>query len=349
MATNRASKKPPLEIVTSPRRVLVTGGAGFVGSHLTERLLARGDDVTILDDFSTGSPENVAPLLDHPGFRIVVDSVTDPAAVEPLVADSELVVHLAAAVGVKLILADPLGSMETNVAGTRNVLHAAAASGTKVLVASTSEVYGKVTRIPQREDDDVLLGPTCFSRWSYAAAKMLDEFLALSYAALMAVPVVVFRLFNTVGPRQSGAYGMVIPRFVEAAVRGEPLPVYGDGGQLRCFLHVADAVEAILLLADCPAAEGEVLNVGSVEPVAIRELADRVLAQVGTGAVSYVPYEQAYPEGGFEEIRCRTPEISKIRALTGWEPTRSLDDILSDVLAQYPVGDLGELAAAQSL
>jgi UDP-glucose 4-epimerase len=348
MARTHPPKKLPLEIVSSPRRVLVTGGAGFVGSHLAERLLAAGDRVTILDNLSTGSLENVAQLVADPQFTLVVDDVTDPLAVETLVADSDLVVHLAAAVGVKLILGDPLGSIETNVAGTRNVLEAAARSGTKVLVASTSEVYGKASRSPQREDDDVVLGPTSFNRWSYAAAKMLDEFLALSYRTSMAVPAVVFRLFNTVGPRQSAAYGMVIPRFVEAAVRGEPLPVYGDGEQLRCFLHVVDAVEAIVRLADCPEAVGEVVNVGSVEQVAIRELADRVLARVGAGAIEYVPYEQAYPEGGFEDIRCRCPEISKIRALTGWEPTRSLDDILADVVAQYAY-PVPELAPAQSL
>ena len=349
MARTHAPKKQPLEIVSSPRRVLVTGGAGFVGSHLAERLLAGGDHVTILDDLSTGSLENVAQLIADPRFTLVVDDVTDQSAVETLVADSDLVVHLAAAVGVKLILTNPLGSIETNVAGTRNVLEAAARDGTKVLIASTSEVYGKVSRTPQREDDDVVLGPTCFTRWSYAAAKMLDEFLALSYRTLMAVPVVVFRLFNTVGPRQSAAYGMVIPRFVEAAVRGEPLPVYGDGEQLRCFLHVADAVEAIVRLADCPEAVGEVVNVGSVEQVAIRELADRVLAHVGAGAIEYVPYEQAYPEGGFEDIRCRFPEISKIRALTGWEPTRSLNDILADVVAQYAYPVVPALAPAQLL
>jgi UDP-glucose 4-epimerase len=338
-----------LEVVGTPRRVLVTGGAGFVGSHLAERLLAAGDRVTVLDNLSTGSRENVARLLEDSHFTLVVDDVTDRQLVETLVGESELVVHLAAAVGVKLILADPLGSIETNVAGTGNVLAAAAMDGTKVLVASTSEVYGKVSRIPQHEDDDVVLGPTRYNRWSYAAAKMLDEFLALSYRTFMAVPVVVFRLFNTVGPRQSGAYGMVIPRFVEAAVQGAPLPVYGDGEQLRCFLHVEDAVEAIVRLADCRKAVGEVVNVGSVEPVAIRELADRVLAKVGDGVISYIPYEQAYPEGGFEDIRCRIPEISKIRALTGWEPTRTLDDILADVVAEYAASPLPELAPAQSL
>jgi len=308
----------------------VTGGAGFVGSHLAERLLAAGELVTVLDDLSTGSRENVAHLVADPRFTLVVGDVTDLDVVEQLVGNSDLIIHLAAAVGVKLILADPLRSIETNVAGTRNVLDAAARKGTKVLVASTSEVYGKASRIPQREDDDVVLGATSVTRWSYAAAKMLD-------------------LFNTVGPRQSGAYGMVIPRFVEAALRAEPLPVHGDGEQLRCFLHVADAVEAIVRLADCPEAVGEVVNVGSVEPVAIRELADRVCALVGEGAISYVPYEQAYPEGGFEDIRCRIPEISKVRALTGWEPTRSLDDILADVVAQYADGVVPELARAQSL
>ena len=332
-----------------PRQVLVTGGAGFVGSHLSERLIALGDRVTALDDLSTGSPDNVSHLVGHARFALHVDDVTDPRVVETLVGESDLVVHLAAAVGVELILADPLGSIETNVAGTRNVLEAASANGTKVLLASTSEVYGKVGRTPQREDDDVVLGPTCFSRWSYAAAKMLDEFLALAYGNFLAVPVVVFRLFNTVGPRQSGAYGMVIPRFVAAAVRGDPLQVHGDGKQRRCFLHVADAVEAIVRLADCPGAVGEVVNVGSTEQVAIRELAARVIRAAGSGAIDYVPYEQAFPEGGFEDIRARAPEISKIRALTGWTPKRSLDDILADVVAEHACPVPLELAAAAAL
>lgn len=332
-----------------PRRVLVTGGAGFVGSHLVERLLGLGDRVTVLDDLSTGSLENLADVVAEPRLAVVVDDVKDEAVVDRLVDDSDLVVHLAAAVGVELILADPLGSIETNVAGTRHVLEAAARRRTTVLVASTSEVYGKVSRTPQREDDDVVLGSTSFSRWSYAAAKMLDEFLALSYWSLRGLPVVVFRLFNTVGPRQSPAYGMVIPRFVQAAVRAEPLQVHGDGKQRRCFLHVADAVDAILRLAGSAAAVGEVVNVGSTEQVAIRELAARVVARVGSGSIEYVPYERAFPAGGFEDIRCRSPEISKMRALTGWSPTRSLDDILGDVVAEHARPVALELVPAPAL
>ena len=267
-------------------------------------------------------------------------------------ADSDVVFHLAAAVGVKLILAEPIESFRTNVLGTEAVLRAAERHGTKVLIASTSEVYGKVARLPQREDDDVLLGPTSISRWSYAACKMLDEFIGLAYAK-RGLPVVCFRLFNTVGPRQSGFYGMVIPRFVDAALRGEPLQVHGDGSQSRCFLHVRDAVSAIMRLERTPGAVGEVFNIGSTESVTILELAERVIDMVGTrngfaatlaatlngnghrprGRIELVPYHEAYPDGDFEDIRARQPSVDKLQGATRWRARNDLDDILRDVVA----------------
>jgi UDP-glucose 4-epimerase len=321
-------------------RALVTGGAGFVGSHLAESLLRLGYRVSALDNLTTGRTENVAHLLAEPDFELVVGDVRDEELVERLVATNDVVFHLAAAVGVKLILDDPLGSMATNLRGTEVVLERARAHDVKVLVASTSEVYGKVAKTPQREDDDVLLGPTRFGRWSYAASKMLDEFLALAHFRESGLPVVVFRLFNTVGPRQTGMYGMVVPRFVEAALRDDPLQVYGDGLQSRCFLHVRDAVEAIVRLAHSPRAVGGVFNVGGAEEVTILDLARRVLARVGGRKatnghkpISLVPYEQAYPGGDYEDIRCRVPDIGKIRRLTRWQPKRTLDEIIDDVIA----------------
>jgi UDP-glucose 4-epimerase len=329
-----------LDVLGRPgrKRFLVTGGAGFVGSHLCEALLAKGHHVTALDNLSTGSVDNVQQLGDEAGFDLFVGDIEDERLIESLVAESDVVIHLAAAVGVKLILADPIASFRTNVLGTEAVLEAAAKHQKKVLIASTSEVYGKVARLPQREDDDVLLGPTSYSRWSYAACKMLDEFLGLAYAR-KGLPVVCFRLFNTVGPRQTGVYGMVVPRFVDAALRGEPLHVYGDGSQSRCFLHVKDAVDAIMRLEQAPRAVGHIFNVGSTETVTILELANRVVASVASdpsappGAISFVPYEQAYPDGGFEEIPARQPDVSKIRSFTGWRPRRTLETILSDVVA----------------
>ncbi len=322
------------------KRALVTGGAGFIGSHLAEALLGDGYTVTVLDDLSTGSASNVSHLHE---LELVVGDTANEDLVETLVAESDVVFHLAAAVGVRLILAEPIESFRTNVLGTEAVLRAASRHGTKVLVASTSEVYGKVARLPQREDDDVLVGPTSISRWSYAASKMLDEFIGLAYAR-QGLPVVCFRLFNTVGPRQSGAYGMVVPRFVDAALHGEPLLVHGDGTQSRCFLHVDDAVSAIVRLERSEAAAGQVFNVGSTEPVTIHELAERVLETVhrlklkdGNGNAGHeseivlVPYAQAYPNGDFEDIRARRPSVDKLRELTRWRPRHDLDDILRDV------------------
>jgi UDP-glucose 4-epimerase len=313
-------------------------------------LLRDGYSVTALDNLSTGTDNNVAHLDE---LQLVVGDVGDERLVAELVAESDVVFHLAAAVGVRLILADPIESFRTNVLGTEAVLRAAAEHGTKVLIASTSEVYGKVARLPQREDDDVLLGPTSINRWSYAAAKMLDEFMGLAYAR-RGLPVVCFRLFNTVGPRQTGAYGMVLPRFVDAALRGEPLLVHGDGNQTRCFLHVADAVSAIVKLERSERAVGQVFNVGSTESVTILGLAERVIAAVqrlsppaaalngsnGNGPdrngraseIVLVPYSKAYPDGDFEDIRDRQPSVDKLRGLTRWRARNDLEDILRDVI-----------------
>lgn len=340
-------------------RVLITGGAGFIGSHLAEALLERGHHVTVIDDLSTGSFGNIEHLIGHPHFRFAIDSITNEVVLDRLASECDVIFHLAAAVGVKLIVENPVHTIETNVMGTEVVLKAALRYRAKVLLASTSEVYGKSNSIPFREDDDVVLGPTSRSRWAYAASKMVDEFLALAYHRERGLPVVIFRLFNTVGPRQTGRYGMVIPRFVGQALRGEPLTVYGDGQQSRCFLHVHDAVEALIRLAECPDAVGQVFNVGSTEEVTILDLARKVLQLVfdervktndqrsssagGRSSTSetnvddrivFIPYEQAYA-AGFEDMRRRVPDISKIRQYTGWEPKRSLDDILRDVVVSF--------------
>jgi UDP-glucose 4-epimerase len=331
------------EIKPSPYRALITGGAGFIGSHLAETLLERGHHVTVIDDLSTGRFENIRHLVEHPRFRFAIDSITNPLVLDRLASESDIVFHLAAAVGVMLIVDKPVHTIETNVMGTEAVLKAALRYRAKVLIASTSEVYGKGNQSPFNENDDVVLGPTSRSRWAYAASKMVDEFLALAYHREKDLPVVVFRLFNTVGPRQTGQYGMVIPRFVQQALRGEAITVFGDGRQTRCFLHVEDAVEAILALADCPEAVGGVFNIGSTEEVRIVDLATKIMHLVhsndqfsaGTGdseAIQYIPYDKAYAVG-FEDMRKRVPDNSKIYAYTGWSPRHTLDQILRDILS----------------
>lgn len=313
-------------------RALITGGAGFIGSHLAEALVAAGDSVTVIDDLSSGRLENLAALTGQAGFRFVQASILDGAVLEPLVAQSDVVFHLAAAVGVELVLRQPLRVIETNVLGTHRVLQAAARHGVKVLLASSSEVYGKASRVPLQEDDDRVLGPTTRGRWVYAETKALDEFLALGYAQEMGLPVVICRLFNTVGPRQSGRYGMVVPRLVGQALRGEPITVYGDGRQTRCFCHVRDVVRALILLAGSPTTGG-VYNIGSQEEVTILALAERIKALSGSRSqIVLVPYEQAYG-AGYEDTRRRLPDISRIRAAVGWQPELRLDDILRDVIA----------------
>lgn len=317
----------------SPTRFLITGGAGFIGSHLAEALLAQGHVVAVVDDLSTGRLENIAHLLPHERFHFARASITDAIVMDRLASQSDVIVHLAAAVGVKLIVEHPVHTIETNIMGTEAVLKSALRYGCRTLVASTSEVYGKGSKVPFAEEDDVLLGPTSRSRWAYAASKMVDEFLGLAYQREFGLPVVIMRFFNTVGPRQTGRYGMVIPRFVRQALRGEPITVYGDGEQSRCFCDVSDVVQAIIGLAFHPDAPGRVYNIGSTEETTINRLAERVrtLAESNSPIV-HIPYEQAYAEG-FEDMQRRIPDITRIRTLLGWEPTLRLDDILRRVIA----------------
>jgi len=317
----------------SPQRYLITGGAGFIGSHLAEALLAAGHQVAALDDLSTGRLANIAHLLAHPRFAFTQGSVLEPGPLESLIPEGGVVVHLAAAVGVKLVVERPVHALKTNVLGAERILECAERRGVKrLLLASSSEVYGKGARIPFAEDDDVLIGPTNRARWGYAASKMLDEFLALAYFQERKLPVVVTRFFNTVGPRQTGAYGMVVPRFVRSALRGEPIEVYGDGTQSRCFCDVRDVVRAVLGLAEHPQAPGQVFNIGSMEEISIRALAEEIAKLAGSkSSVRLIPYSQAYAPG-FEDMTRRVPDISRIGALLSWKPERNLAQILHDVI-----------------
>jgi UDP-glucose 4-epimerase len=322
---------------------LITGGAGFVGSHLSDLLLTRGESLVLLDDLSTGRVDNVRHMLQDPRVRFVEGSILDEALVQSLVAEVDVVVHLAAAVGVQLIVERPLDSLITNIHGTEVVLGACADLGPKVLVASTSEIYGKNAGGPLREDDDRIFGTPFKARWSYSTAKAVDEILAYTYHRERGTPSIVVRLFNTVGPRQTGAYGMVVPRFVRQALKGEDLTVYGDGEQRRCFCHVHDTVAALVSLLDHPDSVGGVFNVGSQNEVSINELAELIIGMTGSRSrVVHVPYEVAYEEG-FEDMERRYPDLGRIGALTGWRPQRSLDQILADVVsyerAGLPVGE----------
>jgi UDP-glucose 4-epimerase len=314
-------------------KALITGGAGFIGSHLAEVLLADGAEVVLLDDLSTGRLDNVRHLLDNPRVTFVHGSVLDPHVVRPLVDRCDQVYHLAAAVGVRLVVRHPVRTIETNVRGTQVVLEAAVRSRRPVFLSSTSEVYGKDVRADGerfRESDDVTLGTSL--RWCYASSKALDEYLARAYHLEKGLPVVIGRFFNTVGPRQSDAYGMVVPRFVRQALAGEPITVYGDGAQVRSFGWVGDVVRAAVALMKVPQAAGEVFNIGSDEPVTIRDLAGRVKTLADSRSeIVYVPYEAVYGRG-FEDIRYRVPDISKLRRVIGYRPTRSLDDILRAVI-----------------
>lgn len=317
-------------------RYLITGGAGFVGSHLTEELLSRGDDVVILDNLSTGDPTNLAQVRDR--VRLVQGSVLDPLLVDEHIESADVVVHLAAAVGVRLIVEKPLRSFITNIKGTENVLEAAHRYRRKVLITSTSEVYGKSLGDPFKEDDDRLIGSNKVSRWGYSTSKSVDEILAFAYCKERGLPTVIVRLFNTVGPRQTGAYGMVLPNFVQQAVAGESLTVYGDGHQTRCFCHVQDVVAALLGLLEEPAAEGDVFNVGSTEEVTILDLAQRVIDVAGSSSrIKTIPYDQAYEEG-FEDMRRRVPDISKIGQTIGWSPKRDLDGIIKELVGDGTSG-----------
>ena len=314
---------------------LITGGAGFIGSHLTELLLSQGHHVRAVDDLSTGRTGNLERVWNHGRFDFRRGSVTDAAFLEPLCSGVDVVVHLAAVVGVKLVVEQPVRTIETNVKGTECVLRTALAHRCKVLLASTSEVYGKGSRVPFGEDHDVLLGATAKSRWCYAAGKMLDEFLALGYHQESALPVVVFRLFNTIGTRQRGRYGMVVPRFVRQAVAGEPITIFGDGRQARCFCDVRDVVRAIAGLALHPEAVGRVFNIGSTEETTIRQLAERVKALTRSRSpIVPVPYEEAYGPG-FEDMARRVPDTTRIFSLLGWQPRYRLEDTLGEILGAW--------------
>ncbi len=314
-------------------RALITGGCGFIGSHLAEALLARGDEVTVIDDLSTGQFENIAHLVGRPGFRFAIETILNETVMDRLVSECDLIYHLAAAVGVELIVSDPVRVIETNIKGTDAVLRIGARYRKKVLLASSSEVYGKSEEVPFHEDADRVLGPTTRSRWSYACSKAMDEFLALAYFRRYALPVVIMRFFNTIGPRQTGRYGMVVPRFVRQALLNQPLTVYGDGQQTRCFTSVKDVVRAVIGLADAPQAVGQVFNIGSQEEVTIEALARRTIALAGSRSeIVFVPYDQAY-EQGFEDMRRRVPDISRIKRAIGWEPQINLDGILLEVIA----------------
>ena len=334
------------------RSALITGGAGFIGSHLAELLLAAGWEVFALDDLSTGSERNVAHLRDRRDFHLVVESVLKSSVVNELVHRCDVVFHLATAVGVRLIVEQPVHTLVTNIQGTENVLEHCNRFGKRVLVASTSEVYGD-RREPEALDEESrrLYGPTTARRWAYAESKALDEFLALAYHQERGLDCVIVRLFNTVGPRQSGQYGMVIPRFVSAALAGRPLEIFGDGTQTRCFCHVQDTIRALAGLMDARDVVGEIYNVGSTERVTIDELADRVLALTGSSSeIVRIPYEDAYGQG-IEDMLHRQPSIEKVTAAIGWQPTHTLDEILADVLASIrtaPVlDDLEELGSSR--
>ncbi len=314
-------------------KVLITGGAGFIGSHLAERLLAGGMQVLALDDLSTGAMANIEHLIGRSGFEYRVGSVRDLPLVTELVDRCEVTVHMAAAVGVRLIVEQPVHTIETNVHGTEVVLNAVARKRKTVFIASTSEVYGKSTDTPFREDADLVLGPTLHSRWAYACSKALDEWLALAYAREKHVPVIIARFFNTVGPRQTGRYGMVLPRFAAQAVANEPIEVFGSGEQTRCFGHVRDAVEAVARLIVEPRAAGQVFNIGADEEVSINELARRVRNAAGsTSEIVHIPYDEAYAEG-FEDMPRRKPDVSKLERIIGFRPRISLQQIIEDVLA----------------
>jgi UDP-glucose 4-epimerase len=316
-------------------RFLITGGAGFIGSHLAERILERGDRVVLLDNLSTGSIENIRHIKGSDRLTYHLDNIENRQLLAELVDDADVVVHLAAAVGVKLIVESPVRTIETNVNGTQMVLETASKKRKLVLAASTSEVYGKNTNVPFHEDADLVLGPTTKGRWSYAASKALDEFLALSYWKEKKLPVIVVRLFNTVGPRQTGRYGMVLPNFVSAALDAKPIAVYGTGKQSRCFCDVRDTVEALLRLIDTPQSIGQVVNVGNTEEISIEALAHLVKQRTASASpIEFIPYDQAY-EPGFEDMMRRVPCVDKLHSLTGFRPATPLTEIIDRVTAYF--------------
>jgi nucleoside-diphosphate-sugar epimerase len=312
-------------------KVLITGGAGFIGSHLSDRLIEAGHRVTAVDDLSTGRQENVAHLEGAPGFQFVHESIMHEAVMDRLVSECDVVYHLASAVGVELIVSRPVEVIERCILGTEIVLRTAHRYKKKVLLTSTSEVYGKNQRVPFSEDDDRVLGPTTKSRWSYSCAKAIDEFLALAYLKEKKLPIIIVRLFNTVGPRQTGQYGMVVPRFVQQALSGKPLTVYGDGSQQRCFGYVGDVVGALVGLMEHPGAVGQIFNIGNTEEVSILELAKRVIKLTNSSStITLVPYDVAY-EAGFEDMARRIPDLSRVKSLIGYQPKVSLDEIINRI------------------
>ena len=317
---------------TPARTCLITGGAGFIGSHLAESLLADGHRVLVIDNLSTGRWENIAPLAKHPRFQFARASIEEEVVLDRMASQAQVIFHLAAAVGVKLIVEQPVHTIETNIMGTERVLKAALRYRCRTVIASTSEVYGKGSRVPFAEGDDVLLGSTAKSRWAYAASKMVDEFLGLAYHAEYGAEMVLARLFNTVGPRQTGQYGMVVPRFVGQALRGEPLTVYGDGAQSRCFCDARDVIVALQGLAVHEQAPGRVFNIGSTEEVTILDLARRVIELTGSKSeVRFLPFDEAYAPG-FEDMQRRVPDVTRIHQLLGWRPTRNLNAILTSII-----------------
>ncbi len=316
-------------------RVLITGGAGFVGSHLAEALLQRGDEVAILDNLSTGSIDNIAHLKGHLRFSYTIDAVENEPLLAELIDRADVVIHLAAAVGVKLIVEQPVHTIETNVHGTEVVLKHANKKKKLVLIASTSEVYGKSAALPFREDADLVLGPTSKHRWAYACSKLIDEFLALAYWKERKLPVIIVRLFNTVGPRQTGQYGMVIPNFVRQALAGQPITVVGDGTQSRSFTYVGDVVRGMVALIDEPRAVGQVFNIGNGAEISIGDLAERIKTLTASSSeIVRIPYDQAY-ESGFEDMPRRVPDITRMQELVGYRPTVDLDEILARVIEYF--------------
>ena len=317
-------------------RALITGGAGFIGSHLAERLLRQGYQVTIIDNLSTGRLENIQLLESHANFRYAVEDIRNIHVIDRLVSECDIIFHLAAVVGVRNIVDRPINTIEVNIGGTEVILKTAARYRRRLMLASTSEVYGKGVNFPFCEDDDTLSGPTLRSRWSYAASKAIDEFLAFAYHAEVGLPVTLFRLFNTVGPRQVGQYGMVVPRFVRWALANQPIQVYGDGNQQRCFGNVYDVVAAIQGLAETDSAIGELYNIGSTEEISILQLAQRIRDRADSASeIQLVPYEQAYQQAGFEDFRRRVPSIDKIREAIGWQPTTPLDETIDQIIACF--------------
>ncbi|MDQ3801316.1 MAG: GDP-mannose 4,6-dehydratase [Acidobacteriota bacterium] len=327
-------------------KILITGGAGFVGSHLADKLHREGNEITVIDNLSTGRYSNVAHLEGEDGFRLIIDTVLNSRLMEELIRESDRVFHMASAVGVRLIMEQPVKTIETIFHGTDIVLGFCARYRRRVLIPSTSEVYGKGTSVPFREEDDILKGSTSKHRWAYACAKELDEFLALAHWKESRLPVSVIRLFNTVGPRQTGQYGMVVPRFVQSAIKGDSITVHGDGTQSRCFGHVLDVIEGLTKAIETPACFGQVMNLGNNEEISIKELAEKAIKITGSPSdIQYIPYDEVYGEG-FEDMRRRVPSLEKAQRLIGYQPTRTLDDIINDVAEEFRQTLKSETASA---